>query len=54
VGGTGWRTVGSRVELCAQSCADYRQVVKTRGLIAAFGGAALDEVPIVVRSSCDD
>jgi hypothetical protein len=53
-GGTGWRTVGSRVELCAQSCADYRQVVKTRGLIAAFGGAALDEVPIVVRSSCDD
>jgi hypothetical protein len=53
-GGAGWRAVGTRVELCAQSCTDYRQVVKTRGLIAAFGGATLDEVPIVVRTSCED
>jgi len=53
-GGVGWRAVGGRVELCSQTCADYRQVVKTRGLIAAFGGAALDEVPIVVRTGCED
>lgn len=51
-GGVGWRSEGGRVKFCETTCTDYRAVVRARGIISALGGAALDEVPVVLRSGC--
>ena len=51
-GDTGWRYEGTRVKLCATTCTAYRKAVRDRGLVAALGGASLEELPIVVRSGC--
>jgi hypothetical protein len=54
-GGRGWTTMANRrAKLCDTTCSDYRELVKTRGLIAAMGGSSLDEVPIVIRTNCND
>ena len=54
-GGRGWTTTtNGRAKLCDTTCSDYRDVVRTRGLVAAMGGSGLDEVPIVIRTNCND
>lgn len=53
-GGVGWKSEGGRVKLCETSCTDYRAVVRARGIVSALGGSPLDEVPIVLRSGCND
>jgi hypothetical protein len=48
----GWTMKGGRIEICGAPCADLRESLKTRALLAEAQGQTPADVPVVLSTPC--